>query len=66
MTTKQQVAVLKSVVKQLTAHVAVLEERMEALERERPRTITGSIQGDTETLTVTVPPKWEDAVDEAV
>lgn len=23
------------------------------------RTITGSIEGDTETLTVTVPPKWE-------
>ena len=61
MTTKQQVAVLKSVVKQLPAHVAMLEERVEVLERERPRVLIGSIQGDTETLTVTVPPTWEDA-----
>ena len=29
-------------------------------EKAQPHTITGSIEGDTETLTVTVPPQWED------
>jgi len=46
------------------AEVAQLQGQLKALEQ---GTLTGSIQGDTETLTVTVPPKWEDgAGNEAV
>ena len=50
------------------AHPEGLEHMMKGIakyvrhevKKRQPDVVTGSIEGDTETLTVTVPPKWED------
>ena len=53
-----QIAILKTIVKWQAQEIEVLQKRVEHLETDR-NVLTGSVQGDTETLTVTVPPKWE-------
>ena len=53
---ESQIAILKTVVQWQAKEIEALQKRVEAMEQD---TITGTIQGDTETLTVTVPPRWE-------
>ena len=55
---ESQIAILKTVVRWQAQEIEVLQKRVEHLETDR-NVLTGSIEGDTETLTVTWPPKWE-------
>ena len=58
---ESQIAILKTIVKWQAEEIEALERRLEVLENGQRPILIGSIQGDTETLTVTVPPTWEDA-----
>ena len=55
-----QIAILKTIVKWQVEEIKALQWRVEVLERKRPNFITGSIQGYNGTVTMTIPPQWED------
>ena len=63
MTSQEQTITLRSIVKRLVREVADLEERVQKLEKVQ-RVWRGSIAGMDGTLTVTLPPQWEEWLNE--
>ena len=61
---ESQIAILKTIVKWQADEIEALQERVKALEQERDDALTGSVNGLDGTLTVTIPPQWEDTFDE--
>ena len=64
MTPQEQTITLRSIAKRLVREVADLEERVQKLEKVQ-RVWRGSIAGMDGTLTVTLPPQWEDWLNES-
>ena len=64
MTPQEQTITLRSIAKRLVREVADLEERVQKLEELQRRVWRGSIAGMDGTLTVTLPPQWEEWLNE--